>query len=442
MQLQWVNISEVKPYFQNPRKRSDISIRKIAASLNEFGWQQPLVVDKDLVVIAGHGRRDGAALLISEKAKSYLSRYNETVPVVIATHLTPEQVTAYRIADNRTAQETEWDNDLLKLEFKGLLDRAYDLSNTAFNDDEIKALLEDLKPPTDGNTDPDAVPDAPFEEAITQRGDVWVLGDHRLICGDATSREDLTRLLGGAEVQMVYTDPPYGVEIVNTDGKVSSGLPPGPALRGKVGGDKAFGKVGNIHNGMKAKPIIEANTYAPIIGDDSTETAIKSYQLCASLKPVPVLIFWGGNYYASALPDSSCWIVWDKDNGQSFFADAELAWTNQKTAVRICKHQWNGLIKASERGQKRVHPTQKPVAVAEWCFERYGKQGDNVLDLFGGSGSTLIACEKQHRRCFMSEMAEHYVDVIIRRWQEFTKRDARHEDGRTFEEVSRSRRAN
>jgi hypothetical protein len=204
----------------------------------------------------------------------------------------------------------------------------------------------------------------------------------------------------------------------------------------KVGGDKPFGKVGTIHKGMKAKPIVEANTYAPIIGDETTATAIDSYNLCAGLN-IPVMIFWGGNYYAESLPPSSCWIVWDKVNGESFFADAELAWTNQKTAVRIFKHQWNGLIKESERGQKRVHPTQKPVALANWCFDKYGSVGDKVLDLFGGSGSTLIGCQETGRCAYLMEMSPKYCDVIIKRWQEFTGKIATHaETGQPFAEVS------
>ncbi len=222
---------------------------------------------------------------------------------------------------------------------------------------------------------------------------------------------------GGGKADMVFTDPPYGVSIV---GKNNKG-----------GGDKAFGKVFDDKS-MKSKQIIPSQLYAPIIGDETTKTAIECYNLCAALK-IKTLIFWGGNYYAEALPPSSCWIVWDKNNGDSFFADAELAWTNQKTAVRVFKHTWNGLIKASERGEKRVHPTQKPVALAEWCLEKYGKTGDKVLDLFLGSGSTLIACEKTDRTCYGMELSPAYCDVILKRWQDFTGKEATHaETGERF----------
>jgi DNA modification methylase len=180
---------------------------------------------------------------------------------------------------------------------------------------------------------------------------------------------------------MVYTDPPYGVNIVNGQGKIG----------------------------------LSNNKYEPIIGDDSTQTAIDSYNLCVSLN-IPILVFWGGNYYSSALKDSQGWIVWDKDNGKTSFADCELAWTNQNRATRIFKHMWNGNARASEGGQKRVHPTQKPIELALWCFKEYASDSKTVLDLFGGSGST--------RRCFMMELSPNYCDVIIARWEKLTGRKA------------------
>jgi DNA modification methylase len=207
-------------------------------------------------------------------------------------------------------------------------------------------------------------------------------------------------LMAGGKVDMVYTDPPYGISIVSG---------------GKVGGDKAFGTVGG-------NKIVKANSYAPIAGDDTIDVALEAIQVIKTLS-AKVEIIWGGNYYANALDNSSCWIVWDKDNTGNF-ADAELAWTNQKTAVRIFKHMWNGMIKASEHGQKRVHPTQKPVKLAEWCFEQYGKDCKTVLDLFCGSGSTLIACEISRKAGYMMELSPAYCDVIIKRWEDFTGKKA------------------
>jgi DNA modification methylase len=198
--------------------------------------------------------------------------------------------------------------------------------------------------------------------------------------------------MDGNAVDMVYTDPPYGISIVNESGH--------------VGGGK----------------LAQVGTYAPVANDDSIDVAVEAIQTIKSLE-AKVEIIWGGNYYANHLENSSCWIVWDKQNTGNF-ADAELAWTNQKTAVRIFQHMWNGMIKGSEKGQKRVHPTQKPIALAEWCYEQYGKECETVLDLFAGSGSSLIACETKKKQGFMMELSPAYCDVIVKRWEDFTGKKA------------------
>lgn len=158
-----------------------------------------------------------------------------------------------------------------------------------------------------------------------------------------------------------------------------------------------------------------------MIGDDSVETAISAYKTASGISPDAVHIWWGGNYYASELPSSSCWLVWDKENTGNF-ADAELAWTNQPTAVRIFKHMWNGMVKASERGVRRVHPTQKPVALAVWCFEQYGKPSDVILDQFLGSGISLMAAQQMEgdRTVFGFELSPDYCEVILQRFTSFT----------------------
>lgn len=160
--------------------------------------------------------------------------------------------------------------------------------------------------------------------------------------------------------------------------------------------------------------MIDCGHYAPVIGDDTTETAASASSLALDLFPKAVHVWWGGNYYANTLPPSSCWIVWDKENTGNF-ADAELAWTNQKTAVRIARHMWNGLLKASERGESRIHPTQKPVVLASWVLQKYGKPEDVILDPFAGSGSTLVAAKKLGRRCIGIEMSEDYCALIVKR---------------------------
>ena len=385
MKVKQTPIDQVIPYARNPRKNGD-AIAKVAASLKEFGWQQPIVVDSEMVVIAGHTRLAAARTLGMEK-----------VPVVIADGLTPAQVKAYRLADNRVSQEAQWDDELLSVELEELLADGYNLSETGFDEDELASLLAQE---IEGLTDEDSVPEVP-ETPKTVEGDIWILGNHRLMCGDSTSIDAVDKLMDGNDVDCVYTDPPYGIDIVKG---------------GHVGGGK----------------LASVGTYVPVANDDNIDVAVEAIQVIQTLN-ARVEIIWGGNYYAQSLPNSSCWIVWDKKNSGNF-ADCELAWTNQTTAVRKFEHMWNGMVKASEHGQKRVHPTQKPIALAEWCFDQYAKDCQTVLDLFGGSGSTLIGCETRNKRGYIMELATAYCDVIIKRWQDFTGQKAIHaETGESFD---------
>lgn len=408
-----IKTNELIPYAGNTRAHSENQVAQVAASIKEFGFTNPILVDAANGIIAGHGR-----LMAAQKLGM------DVVPCLRLDHLTDAQRRAYVIADNKLALNATWDEAALAGEIERLLEDGFDLDLTGFGEDEIADFLQDTE--TEGLTDKDEVPDV-ADQVVSVQGDVWLLGNHRLMCGDSTSIDAVEKLMGGNKADMVYTDPPYGISIVSSD---------------SVGGAKPFGKVGTIHKGMKAKPIIEAGVYAPVAGDDSIDVAVESIAVIQQIKP-EVQIIWGGNYYAKHLNNSSCWIVWDKNNGESFFADCELAWTNQKTAVRIFKHTWNGLIKESEHGQKRVHPTQKPIALAEWCFEKYGEKCSNVLDLFAGSGSTLIACETKGKTGYMMELAPAYIDVIIKRWQEFTGKQATNETtGKTFADTEAKMKGN
>ena len=372
------SVSDLIPYARNSRTHSDEQVAKIASSIKEFGFLNPVIVDGENGVIAGHGRIMAAQKLGIDE-----------VPVVEASHLTDAQKRAYIIADNRLALDAGWDDEMLRVEFAELADAEFDLELTGFTLDEIDALqVEEVE---EGLTDEDAVPEAP-EQPVTVEGDVWVLGNHRLMCGDSTSIDAVEALMAGQRADMVFTDPPYGISIVGNTGHV---------------GGRNLAKVGN---------------YAPVANDDSTDVAVSAITLLSALG-AKVEIIWGGNYYASHLPDSSCWIVWDKDNTGNF-ADAELAWTNQDSAVRVFKHQWNGMIKESERGEKRVHPTQKPVALAEWCFDQYGEECMSILDLFAGSGFALMACERKGKTGYMMELSPAYCDVIVKRWQDYTGKEA------------------
>jgi 16S rRNA G966 N2-methylase RsmD len=399
------SIDKLTPYARNSRTHSDEQISQLAASIKEWGWTTPVLVDEDGSIIAGHGRT-----LAAQRLKM------TEVPVMVAKGWSDAKKRAYVIADNKLALNAGWDNELLALEFSELQGMDFDLDLTGFTADEIAALMpEEIEP---GKTDEDAVPEVP-EQPVTVLGDVWILGKHRLMCGDSTSIDAVDKLMDGATVDMVYTDPPYGISIVKGS---------------KVGGDKPFGSK-DSRGTVGATNIVKANLYAPIAGDDTIDVALEAIQVIKTLS-AKVEIIWGGNYYANALENSSCWIVWDKENTGNF-ADAELAWTNQKTAVRIFKHMWNGMVKASEHGQKRVHPTQKPVKLAEWCIQEYGDKCQNLLDLFCGSGSTLLACETKKKTGYMMELSPHYCDVIVKRWQDFTGKIATHaETGKPFAEVT------
>jgi len=407
MQIEQVAISELIPYARNSRTHSDEQVAQIAASIKEFGWTNPILIDGESGIIAGHGR-----LLAARKLGM------AEVPVIQLDGMTDTQKRAYIIADNKLALNAGWDDELLRLELGELDLEGFDLELTGFTQEEIDALNPEQIP--EGLTDEDAVPEPPVDP-VTRLGDVWLLGKHRLMCGDSTSIDAVEKLMDGDTVDMVYTDPPYGISIVKGN---------------KVGGGGAFG--GKKNEKKDKSNVIQSSNFSPVANDDSIDVAIDAIQLIATLNAKAEII-WGGNYYAAHLPNSSCWIVWDKENTGNF-ADAELAWTNQKTAVRIFKHMWNGMVKASEHGQKRVHPTQKPVKLAEWCFDQYGEDCSTVLDLFSGSGSTLIACEAKNKTGYMMELSPDYVDVIVKRWQDFTGKQATLEaTGQTFDDISKDR---
>jgi DNA modification methylase len=379
MQITYRKVQDLIPYVNNSRTHSDEQVAQIAASIKEFGWTNPILIDGENGIIAGHGR-----LMAARKLG------HDEVPAIELKDLTEAQKKAYIIADNKLALNAGWDDNVLKLEIGALQELGFDIDLLGFNPDELNSLLEPEQ--VEGLTDEDEVPEIP-EEPKTKLGDIYELGSHRLMCGDSTSIDAVEKLMDGNRPDMVFTDPPYGISIV--------------------------GKNGNVGGGKLAK----VGIYAPIAGDDSIDVAVESIQVIKTLE-AKVEIIWGGNYYANHLDNNSCWIVWDKDNTGNF-SDAELAWTNQKTAVRIFKHTWNGMIKGSERGQKRVHPTQKPIALAEWCYENYGKDCKTVLDLFAGSGSSLIACEVKKKQGFMMELSPTYCDVIIERWENYTGKKAK-----------------
>lgn len=376
-----VSVAELIPYARNSRTHSDAQVAKIAASIREFGFLNPIIVDGQNGIVAGHGR-----VMAAKK----LGLTN--LPVIEAAHLTEAQRRAYIITDNRMALDAGWDNDLLKIELQDLAAEGFDLELTGFNVDEIANFLAE---PTEGLTDEDAVPEVPAVP-VTVEGDVWLLGRHRLMCGDSTSVDAVERLMDGVKPDLIHTDPPYGM------------------------------------NAVSKSSVLKKNYGTDIMGDDTPDVAKDAFSLINGLYPNAKQIWWGANYYCSALPDSECWLVWDKNNGESDQTDCELAWANFRSVVRQ-------FTMASEK-KNRVHPTQKPVALMEWIIKRFNLSAKTIADFFGGSGSTLIAAEKHGIDAFIMEFDPKFADVIITRWQDFTGQTATLEStGQAFGELKAER---
>lgn len=370
-----IPLDELTPFPGNA-KRGDVD--QIRASLRKNGQYRSLVVREipngPLIVLAGNH---------TMQALTAEGRQTARCEIVLCDDDTARRI---NLADNRTAELGEYDNDALA-ELLSYLDGDYE--GTGYTDDDVQALItvpEDLPNALD---DGDTAP--PPADPVTKPGDIWILGPHRLMCGDSTNPDDLAKLVDGRQPNLIYTDPPYGIKAVPKDGGAS---------RGKLA---------------------PAQAYAPVAGDDNTDVAADAFHLLTTEYPNARHVWWGGNHFAASasLPDSSCWLIWDKENHGNDFADAELAWTNHKGAVRLLRHMWNGMLRASER-DKRVHPTQKPVALAEWAFSVVDPEHtrEDVLDVFGGSGSTLLACHTTGRSGLLMEMEPAYNDVICRRYQQ------------------------
>jgi len=387
--IERVPVGSLSLYPGNAR-RGDVEA--IAASLAENEQYAPLVVQQSTrYVLAGNH---------TLKAAVHLGWGEIDVTFVDVDDRRAQKIV---LSANRTADLADYDEEALVALLRQL---GGDFDGTGWAASDLDDLAASLNggQGRGGGGDPDDVPEPPAEP-VSVLGDLYLLGPHRLLCGDATNPDDLKRVTEGMDaVGIVYTDPPYGVDIVSRIGKVGGGGP--------------FG-------GVKANPngkVINSSHYRPVAGDETTDVARDAFALQSAEYPDALHVWWGGNHYAASagLPDSSCWLIWDKENTGNF-ADAELAWTNHPGAVRLLRHMWNGMVRASERG-KRVHPTQKPVALHEWAFSVIDPKDERklVLDTFAGSGSTLIAAHSTGRTAALIEMEPAYVDVIAERWERAT----------------------
>ena len=380
-------VSELIPYVKNSRTHSDEQVAQIAASIKEFGWTNPILIDGENGIIAGHGRLMAARKLGHTK-----------VPTIELKDLTETQKKAYIIADNRLALNAGWDNEMLKLEFDELAELGFDLELTGFSLDEIEALNpQELN---EGLTDEDATPAIP-DEPKTKLGDIYQLGNHRLMCGDSTSIDAVDNLMVGQKADMVFTDPPYGVSYT------------GGAKKWDGIKNDALQKENLIDflNAVFNCAVISSKDSAPWYVWHASNTSHDFYQALQQVGKKPsAQIIWVKNQMAGGFGDYR-----GKHEPCIYCSGGKSAWHGGRDQHTI----WN-----IDRERNYQHPTQKPVALAEKALKNSSKSGDIVIDLFGGSGSTLIACEKIGRHARLMELDPKYCDVIVKRWEDFTGKKA------------------
>jgi len=396
-------IDKLVPYARNARTHSDEQVGQIAASIKEWGWTTPILVDETGSIIAGHGRTLAAQRLQMTE-----------VPVMVAKGWSEAKKRAYVLADNKLALNAGWDNEMLALELADLQGMDFDLDLTGFSAEEIAALMPVEVVP--GLTDEDAVPEVP-EQPVTVLGDVWVLGRHRLMCGDATSIDAVDKLMDGQKADMVFTDPPYGM-FLDTD------------YDSMFAADKAHRKTGK--------------RFDDVAGDHDDFAPELISTIFIAFPDAKEVFIWGADYFSDLIPNrkDGSWVVWDKRTNENMDKVSgntfELCWSKQKHKRLIARILWSGHHgMAKDDTKTRVHPTQKPVELVSWFFDQWGKDCKSVADLFGGSGSTLIACEKTNRQANLMELDPKYCDVIVKRWQDFTGKIATHaETGKPFAKVT------
>ena len=403
-------MDKLLPYARNARQHSDEQIAQIAASIAEFGFVNPCLVGADGVLVAGHGR-------LAAARKLGLS----TVPVVVLDHLTPTQRRALVLADNRLAELSTWDDVLLRIELEALQDEGFDLDLTGFDADALAELLAGEEPEHEGQTEDDAVPEMP-EEPVSKPGDVWRLGPHRLVCGDATAAEAYAQLFpDGERADMVFTDPPYNVNYANSAKDKLRGKHR-PILNDALGA--------GFHDFLyDALSLLVAHTRGAIyVAMSSSELGT----LQAAFRSA------GGHW--------STFIIWAKNTFTLGRADYQrqyepilYGWP-EGAERHWCGDRDQGDVWQIKKPQKNdLHPTMKPVELVERAIRNSSRPGDVVLDPFGGSGTTLIAAEKSGRVARLIELDPKYADVIVRRWQDWTgKQTTRESDGLAFDQAATS----
>jgi DNA modification methylase len=429
MKIELWELSRVRPYENNPRK-NEAAVDAVANAIQEFGFRQPIVVDGEGVIVVGHTRFFAAQKLGLA-----------TVPIHVATDLTPAQIKAYRLADNKLHELSEWNYDLLPIELADLQGMDFNIDLLGFSADDLAEILDPGV--QEGQCDPDDVP-APPDEAITKLGDLWLLGNHRLLCGDSSKPDDVDRLLGGQPIHLVNTDPPYNVKVEpRSNNAIAAGNSSFPEAKKRThhqsfdvarqGEKKATSKK------LRAKDRPLANDF---VSDDEFDRLLRAWfgNIARVLLPGRGFYVWGGyanlGNYPPVLKECGLYfsqgIVWDKQHPvltrKDFMGCFELAFYGWKEGAA---HEFFGPNNALDlwhvkkvNPQSMIHLTEKPVELAVRALQYSSRAGENILDLFGGSGSTLIAAEQTGRKAFLMELDPLYCDVIVQRFEKFTGKKA------------------
>jgi DNA modification methylase len=407
--IAWRPLGELIPYARNPRTHSDAQVVQIAASIREFGWTNPVLVDGESGIIAGHGRVMAARKLGLER-----------VPVIELGHMSEAQKRAYVLADNQLALNAGWDDELLRLELADLSELGFDLGLIGFGEGELERLLAGGK---EGLTEDDEAPALP-EQAVTQPGDVWLLGEHRVLCGDATVPADVERVLNGQLADMTFTDPPYNVDY-------------GSSAKDKLRGNNRKILNDNLGSGFEAF-LLDACTNILGMTKGACYVCMSSSELHTLQR---AFIAAGGKW--------STFVIWAKHtftlgraDYQRQFEPILYGWPAGHDRYWCGARDQGDVWFIDKPARNDLHPTMKPVALVERAVRNSSKTRDIVLDPFGGSGSTLIACERAGRQTRLVELDPKYCDVIVQRWQDWAGGTAVLEnDGRSYDDVAAEREA-
>ncbi len=424
MEIIWMPVEDLIPYENNPRYTDD-AVEPVAKSIEEFGWRQPIVVDTQNVIIIGHVRRLAA-----------LKRGWKRVPVHVAKDLPPEKIKALRLADNRTGELAKWDFNLLQLEISELEEMNFSMEDLGFSDEEFEQMLKDSDPVLNGKTDPDRLPDVPTESDSVS-GKVYLLGNHRLMCGDSTSQADIIRLMNGKEAELWITDPPY-----NVDYESESGL--------KIQNDNMTATQFDsflMNSFTLAAKVLKSGSSYYIFHSDNWGLSFRQATLNAGLHLRQCLV-WVKNNIVMGRQDyqwqhESCLYGWKDGAPHGWFSDRKQSTVinlennpfvkrddgkyqlqiGNKTYVieanAVCEEVATSVIEFPKPVKSDVHPTMKPVDLLIYLIKNSTQRGNLLLDTFGGSGSTLIAAEQTGRIAYLMELDEHYCDVIRKRYAEF-----------------------